>query len=115
MPLADTILVVFCHEIVGLTRFRERKQEIVRGIGGAFHARQRADILGQFLQLVDQTSSLVRFDALCDPRLAQRSPQFGELLRANQQREKSLLPCAIDPSRTPGSAFRPGPDRRSAP
>ena len=42
------------HQVIGLAALGHGQQKIVRGIGGAFHARQRIDVLGELLDLVDQ-------------------------------------------------------------
>ena len=36
------------HQIIGIARFAQSQQKIVGGIGRAFHARQRTDILGDW-------------------------------------------------------------------
>jgi len=40
------------HEVVGLAGFGQSQQKIVARIGRAFHARERADVLGELLDLV---------------------------------------------------------------
>ena len=75
------------HEVIGLRRLRQGEEKIIRWIGRALHARQRIDILGELLDLVDQPAGLVGLDQLGDPGLVQRGPQLVELCVAGQQRE----------------------------
>jgi hypothetical protein len=41
-----------------LASFAHGQQEIVRGIGRAFHGRQLAHVLGELFDLVDQAAAL---------------------------------------------------------
>ena len=76
---------VTCYQIIGLACFGKGQQKIVGGIGRAFHARQRTDILGELLDLVDQASSLMRLDTFGHARLLQRGAQLVDVRRAGQE------------------------------
>jgi len=88
--------LVACDQIIGLARFRQRHKKIVRGIGRALHARQRVDVLGELLYLVDQAAGSMRFDELGHTRLMQRGPQLVDMRCARRQREFSAQPGIDD-------------------
>ena len=44
------------HEIIGLAAFGQGQQKIIRWIERTFDARQRIDILGELLDLIDQAA-----------------------------------------------------------
>jgi hypothetical protein len=73
-------------EIIGLARFRQGQKKIVRGIGRALHARQRIDVLGELLDLIDQAAGLMWFDEFSYACLLQRGPQLVDKRRAGQER-----------------------------
>jgi len=73
--------LVPCDQIIGLARFGQGQKKIVRGIGRALHARQRIDVLGELLDLVDQAAGLVWFDEFGNTWLLQRGPQLVDLRR----------------------------------
>ena len=75
---------------------QQRQQKIVRGIGRAFHGRQRAHVLGEPFDLVDQAAGLVGFDEFGDARLLQRGAQLVDMRRAGQERKFSLQPGVYD-------------------
>ena len=79
--------LVTCHKIVSLARFRQGQQKIIVRIRRAYHAWQRADILGEFL---------IGLDARGHCGFLQRGSQLFELLGADQEREISLLPSTIN-------------------
>ena len=60
------------HEIIGLAAFGQGQQKIIRWIERTFDARQRIDILGELLDLIDQAADLVGLNQLGDPWLVQR-------------------------------------------
>lgn len=78
------------HEIIRLARFRQGEQKIVRGIGRALHVRQRIDVLGELLDLVDQATGLLRFDEFGHTWLLQRGAQFVDMRHAGQERKFSM-------------------------
>ena len=84
------------HQIVGVARFAQRQQKIVGGIGRAIHGWERADVLGEPFDLVDQAARLVRFDQFGDTRLFERGKQLVEVGRAGEEGEFPLCPGAID-------------------
>ena len=78
------------HEVIDLAAFGHGQQKIIRGIGGALHARQRIDVLSELLDLVDQASDVMRFDQIGAPWLVQRGAQLVEVRRAGQKRKFSV-------------------------
>ena len=46
------------HQVIGLAAFGHGKQKIIRGIGGARHARQGIDVLGELLTWLTKRPAL---------------------------------------------------------
>jgi len=88
--------LVACDQIIGLARYGQGQMKIVRGIGRAPHARQRIDVLGELLDLVDQAAGLVWFDEFGHTWLLQRGPQLVDMRRAGQERKFSVQPGVDD-------------------
>jgi hypothetical protein len=82
--------LVACDQIIGLARFGQRQEKIVRGIRRALDARQRIDVLGELFDLVDQAAGLVWFDEFGHTWLLQRGPQLVGLRCAGQERKFSV-------------------------
>ena len=87
------------HEVIGFAAFGQRQQKIVIRIGRSFYARQGRDILGELLDLVDQSPGLVWSDKFGQARLLQRGAQFVTLRGACQERKFSVQPSVNDRGR----------------
>jgi hypothetical protein len=90
------------YQVIGFSSLAERQAKIISGIGGSADSRQRPYNFCKRLDVVNKAASLIGLDARSDRRLAQRIPQFIELLGACQQGETPFAPRAINRSRMPG-------------
>lgn len=78
------------------------------GFGGALHGRERAHVLGELFDLVDQAPGLVGLDESGHARLLQRGAQLVDVLRAGQEREFPVEPGVDDLGRVAGRSDHGG-------
>jgi hypothetical protein len=81
------------HEIISLAGFTHGQQKIIVRIERSFHARQRADVLGESFNLVHQAAGLIGLDKVSDSRFLQRGSQLVELFRAAQESKVTVFPA----------------------
>jgi hypothetical protein len=93
-------------EIMGLARLGKGQKKIVRGIGRGLNGRQRIDVLGELLDLVDHAAGLVWIEKFGHGWFLQCGPQLVDLRRADQERKSSVQPGVDDSGGLAGRAIR---------